>query len=434
MAISIGIVIGVGIFRVPAEVAKCLPSGPLILLAWLVGGLISLMGALCYAELSATFPETGGDYVYLRNGYGKLVAFLYAWTQLTIIRTGSIATISYLFADYACGLLSVTGSWAKPLAVGVISILALVNLAGLNYGRIAQNLLTLAKLSALLFLVVCGLLSGKGEPSRLTALADVSINIKLISSFLLALIPVLWTYGGWQESVFVAGETREARKSLPFALLGTVAVVGSAYMCVNALLLYLLPPEKIAASPLIAADVLDLLYGGLSGKLLEALVVLYSIGSVNAMIITGSRVTYAMAQDFPLFQFLARTDGKTNTPTAALLLNAVGSCIFVMLGSFDRLLFFTGIAVWLFFALVVACVFIFRLRQPQVERPFIVPLYPWLPACFLLACTGLCLNTLLWYPQQSILGLALVASGAPVYYLSQSLSRRGTRRHTRDEI
>ena len=278
---------------------------------------------------------------FLRNGYGKLVAFLYAWTELLIIRTGSIAAISFLFADYACALFSIDKSIAKLVAIGVILVLAILNLIGLNYAKRVQNTITLTKVAALILLVCGGLLCAKGDVSRIAAIPHLSLGLPLISSFALALIPILWTYGGWQENTLISGETRDATKSLPFALQGTVLVTSCIYILVNALFLYIIPPERIASSPLIAADVLNLLYGRLGGKLLEALVVLFSIGSINALLITGSRITYAMAADIRIFKIFAVTSSQNMTPVAALLLNALGACIFVILGNFDRLLFFT---------------------------------------------------------------------------------------------
>ncbi len=422
MSLSIGVVIGIGIFRVPAEIAKLLSgNGPIILLAWLVGGLISLLGALCYAELAATFPETGGDYVFLRQAYGKLVAFLYAWTELLIIRTGSIAAISFLFADYACGLLSIDLSMAKLLALAVICILTALNLAGLTYGVKVQNTLTLTKLIAITLLILAGLFSGKGDLAPILTVPKLDLNLSFFSSFALALIPILWTYGGWQENIFVAGETKDAARSLPFALIGTVIIISCAYVLLNVFFLCIIPPEKMISSPLVAAQALNIIYGGLSAKLVDILVVICSIGAINAMIISGSRITYALGADQPIFRTLTFTTTKNNTPIAALLLNSLGACFFVILGSFDRLLFFTGIAVWLFCALSIASLFIFRKRYPTKVREFNVPFYPWLPGIFVIICTALCLDTFFTYVEQSLFGIGLICCGIPAFYLSQYL-------------
>lgn len=426
LAISLGIVIGIGIFRVPADVAKYLPSGgPLVLLAWVVGGLISFMGALCYAELSTTLPQTGGDYIFLRQAYGKLIAFLYAWTELIVIRTGSIAAISFLFADFACGLLNIDKSMSKPLAIIVVVALATLNLMGLDSGKRAQNAFTLLKVAALVLLICGGLFAG-GNISRVIAMPLATPGLSALSAFALALIPILWTYGGWHENTFVAGETKNARQSLPFALLMTVLIVTSIYVLLNAIFLYAFPLKIIANSPLLAADMLSRQYGALGGKLLEVLVVLYSIGSINAMLITGSRIVYAASKDIAIFKVFSATSSRTMTPVGGVLLNALVACVFIMVGSFDRLLFFTGIVVWLFFALVVATIFVFRKQYTENDLQFRVPFYPWLPIFFILICVGLALNTFLVYPEQSSYGLALVAAGVPVFYISEHLLGKGS--------
>lgn len=191
-------------------------------------------GALCYAELAAMFPETGGDYIFLRKGYGKLLAFVYAWTELAIIRTGSIAAISFLFADYACDFFCLHKSFAKAIAIAVIITLTILNLAGLSFIKRFQNLLTLAKVITLVSLILVGALSDKGDWSRIVTTLDTQPSWSLLSSFALALVPILWTYGGWQENTFAAGETKDAEKSLPFALLGTIIATSSVYILVNA--------------------------------------------------------------------------------------------------------------------------------------------------------------------------------------------------------
>ncbi len=371
------------------------------------------------------YPETGGDYAFLRRAYGHLVAFLFAWTELLVIRTGSIAAVSYLFSGYACALLGVDKAMMRPLAIGIGMLLGAINVMGLNVGRKLQNTLSLTKVAAILLLISGAAVVGHGNVCHLTGLPQEAPSLNLVSSFLLALIPILWTYGGWQESVFVAGETKNAGKTLPFALTGVVFVVSSLYILANAVFLYLIPPDRLVNSTEIAADVLKLLYGGVSSKILEVLVVISAIGSINAMLIIGSRITYAMAHDVPLFKVFASESSDSKAPVRALGLNVAGACIFILLGTFERLLFFTGIAVWLFFALVVASVFVFRIRNPAIRRPFVVPLYPWLPACFIFVCVSLCLNTLWIYPRESLLGLALVASGIPVFCLSQYLVRKG---------
>lgn len=431
VAISIGIIVGVGIFRVPCEIAGYLPNGPLILFAWVLGAVISFMGASCYAELSTTFPETGGDYVYLRNAYGKLVAFLYGWTNLTIIRPGSIAAVAFLLSDYACAVLGAPASLTSPVAACAIAVFSAVNLGGMRWGRIVQNGLILAKVLALGLLIWCGFASGQGDVSRLCSFGHVQVDAHLITSLGLALIPILWTYGGWQESVFVAGEAKDARKDLPVALLNTVALVGFIYILLNAVFLYLYSAEQLSHMTLVASNVLSLLWGATGAKVLAALVVLCAGGCINGMIITSSRLTFSMFQDIPVLRFLSDADLGAGAPRKAIVLNALASAAFVVAGSFDQMLFFTGIAVWLFFAVVVSCLFVFRFRYPDIERPCPVYLYPWLPAAFMLVCVGLCTDTMLAYPAQSLVGLALVAAGIPFFYLSRAFSRDVSARSSR---
>ncbi|HEY9785713.1 MAG TPA: amino acid permease, partial [Candidatus Obscuribacterales bacterium] len=410
IAISIGVVIGVGIFKVPSEVAQHLSAPQLILLAWLAGGVFSFLGSLCYAELSTALPESGGDYIYIREAFGKLVAFTYSWTELTIIRTGSIAAMALLFAEHGCSFADLDRLYMKAIAVAVTAAIAVVNCFGLKLSSVFQNYTTWTKVLALLMLVALGVMSGKGDASRLTGGA-VAVDGSVMSAFGVAMIPILWTYGGWRENVFLAGETKETHKSLPFALFATCGLVTAIYMALNVLFLYLLPPSQIAASELIAADVLRLLYGAPGAKIFEAFVMIYALGALNAMILTGSRIAQAMASDSSFFKSLAAVHERTDAPVRAVFVNALWSCVLIFSGSFDQLLFFTGIAVWLFFALVAAAVPILRKRNPQLHRSFLVPLNPWLPLLLVLISLALALVTLLSYTKESLFGLGLVGLG-----------------------
>ena len=422
IAIGIGIVIGVGIFRVPAEVAKYLSFPVFILSAWIIGGIISLIGAFCYAELSSSFPETGGNYIYLRNSYGRLTGFLFGWTELVVIRTGSIASVSLIFAEYFSSFLSLANVWIKPIAVAAIFLLSLLNIIGLAYSSRVQSVVTLAKIGALACIVVFGLFSNKGDVAHFLNFPE-SLDVGLISSLGLALIPILWTYGGWHEAVFVAGETRGAQKSLPFALITTMIIVISIYFFMNVLYLYLISPNEMAQSNLVASDVFQILFGIHGRKLLELLIIIYALGCINAMIITGSRVTYAMAKDNRLFGYLGKADPKFGTPMQSIMLNALLAIGFVLVGTFEKLLFFTGGAVWLFFALVGGSLIILRRKFPKIERPYSVPLYPWVPLLFIFICSALFLNTIIFYPLQSFIGLAIVLAGIPVFMVSTGMKK-----------
>jgi len=424
IAITIGIVIGVGIFRVPAEVAKYLTSPGLIILAWFVAGIICLLGALCYSELSSSFPQTGGNYIYLRESYGRGVGFLFGWTELLVVRTGSIAAVAFISGQYLQSFLALDKLPVKLIATSVVFILSFINILGLRPGKIFQNLSTLAKTLALIAIIILGLSSREGSLSNFLPILG-TVDKKILTSFGLALIPILWTYGGWHESTFVTEETKDYRHSLPFSLITAIFIITFIYIAINLVYIYLIPVREIASSELIASNVMQILYGAKARKILEILVIISSLGCINGMIITGSRVTYAMACDNPIFRYLGEIDRKHFVPSRSILINTIWTTVLIIWGTFNQLLFFTGIAVWLFFALAVAGIFILRYKYPQLERPFKVWGYPIVPAVFVLICASLVIITLLFYPIESLFGLCLMLSGVPVFiYLQRREKRR----------
>lgn len=423
VAIMISIVIGVGIFRVPAEVAGLLPSPWLIMAAWLLGGLISLTGALCYAEISSSFPKTGGDYVYLKESYGHLTAFLFGWTELLVIRGGSIAAVAFIFAEYLSSFCALPPVFVKPCAIGVILALAVINAAGLRYGRRVQTVFTIAKISALALIILWGFLSGKGSGVNFSG-PFIRPGTGFFSSFGLAMIPILWTYGGWHENTYVAGETRNAVKNLPFALIYGVMIITVLYMAINFLYLYIIPVREMAGAQLIASDVLKIVYGTAGSKILEALVIVSSVGSINAMIITGSRITYAMGSDSALFRYLGKAHPGTRTPLRSIIVNGIWASLLIVWGNFNQLMFYTGILMWLFIALVTGGLFILRHKHPHIERPYTVWGYPVLPAVFIGITVLLFLNTFIFDPVPSLIGLIILACGVPVYYVSHRYKER----------
>ena len=420
IAIVVAIVIGVGIFRTPSEVAQYLSSPWLILLAWIVGGVISLAGALCYAELSSSFPETGGSYVYLKKSYGSLAAFLFGWAELLVIKTGSIAAIAFIFSEHLVSFLSLNSFLVKSIAVVVIVLLGLINIAGLRYGKNTQNIFVLIKIAALVIIIVLGFFSGKGDFTHFQ-LSSSHFPQNSLTFFGLALIPILWTYGGWHENVFVAGETKDAARTLPFALIRGLLIVTALYIAVNALYIYLFTIAEIRQSELIASSTFSLLYGVYGRKIFEAIVIISSFASINAMIMTGSRVTYAMAKDNPIFKYMQEVSRITATPHRAILVTLVWSIVLVIWGSFSRLLFFTGFLVWAFFALVAAGLFVLRRKYPKMKRPYSVWLYPFTPFVFVAVSVCLVVITFSSYTVSSLIGLAILLSGIPVYFISNKI-------------
>lgn len=422
VAVLTAIVIGVGIFRVGADVAGFLRSPLLMLGAWLLGGMISLLGALCYAELSSSFPKTGGNYVYLRESYGRPFAFLFGWSELLVIRAGSVAAVSFIAAEYLQSLVLAGRALTKPIAISMIIALSSVNLFGIGYGKKVHNTFTFFNISAILGIIILGIFSRKGDILNFSSAA--ASGKGLLPAVGLALIPILWTYGGWHEGTFVAEETRDAPKTLPRSLITGVTLVTVLYVAVNALYIYLLPVEKIASSSLIGSDAFAVLCGEWGRKLFAAVVVAGSLGCINAMIITGSRITYAMAQDYAVFAYLAKLDERYVSPRRAIIVTAVWASTLIAIGGFTKLLFFTGILVWLFFAAAASSIFILRRKFPKMERPYKVWGYPLTPLVFILVCAALFLNTLVFNPVPSLAGLGLLVSGVPIYVASRWLYRR----------
>ncbi len=418
IAISVGIAIGVGIFRVPSEIAKIMPFPKLIILAWIAGGLFSTVGALCYAELSSSLPETGGDYIYIREAYGLFAGFLYGWSSVLVIRTGIIAALSFVFAEYLCSLFSLKSSFIKPIAIATILFLSAINGIGLSIAKSILNLSVIAKILSLLSIIIFAFILRKGSFENFHVDCSCS-RIELLYIFGLSLVPVLWTYGGWHESTFMTGEIKDAQRTIPVALVSAVLCITFIYLFINIVYIYLVPVKEMIHADLIAADAMKRLLGKEAKKAVEALIVLSSFGTLNATIMTSSRITYAMSKDSSFFRYLAHIDERFRTPIRAIMLNAIWSIGFVIWGTFSKLIFFTGLLVWIFFAAAVGGIFILRKKMPDLERPFKVWGYPFTPALFVIVCLWICLDIFLRYPKQSFFGLLLAASGIPVYLLGR---------------
>lgn len=426
VAVTVGSVIGVGIFRVPSATAQFVSEPSLILMVWVAGGLIAFLGALCYSELASTFPETGGNYVYLKYAYGPWAAFLFGWSKLAVIRTASIASIAYVFGEYLQNFLPYGPAGVKSVALLMIWLLTALNILGLRYGKWLQNILGVCKISALVGIIIIGFASGKGDWSHFQMSAGAPNSFSL-TYFALALVPVLWTYGGWHESTFVAGEFKNTRVDLPLSLLGSTILITALYLGVNVVYLYLLEPGSLAARPLIAADVMSLLFGESGKKIISGIILLNVLGVLNTVILTGGRIPFALAQDHSLFGFLKKTSQRFFTPYPALLVNAAWASLLVFGGSFDKLLFFYAAPVWFFFAMASFGIFRLRKKFPDRERPFSVWGYPVTVILFGSIASVLCINTLIHSPE-SFLGFVILFSGLPLYALSEWLRKRSRER------
>ncbi len=416
LMIVIGNVIGSGIFIAPAVVAATVQpqTGGMILLVWIVGGIMALTGALSYSELGALMPRAGGHYVFLREGLGRFVGFLYGWTILLVIATGSIAFVSITFVTYLGYFFSMSPIIIKTVAVGTIFLLTWV-----KYGSSVLNVFTLLKIVALVILIGAGLLFGNIHSDRFVPIfPNASIfDIATFSAFLLAVVSALFTYGGWQNIGFIAGEMKKPKQHLPMALfIGTLIVI-AIYVSINIVYVDVLSAKLMAQSKLVASDTMEGLWGSLGGSLISILIIVSSFGITNAIIMVSPRVTYAMAKDGVFFSSLASVHPKYKTPSAALLFQAIWSSVIVFASeTFQQIMNYVVFMDWLFLALAVYCIFILRKKYPDAPRPYKVWGYPITPILFILLSLTVVLNTLLRAPLESGIGVAIVLSGSPAYY------------------
>jgi basic amino acid/polyamine antiporter, APA family len=429
IAVVVGSIIGSGIFRSPAAVADRLPGPAPLIAVWIVGGLFALCGALTLAELSSALPRTGGIYAFLREAWGPLWAFLYGWAELIVIRAAATGAIALTFAAYLCRLLGVGtsapayDSYVHVVAASAIVVVAVVNIFGVRFGAALQNGTTVAKYGALLFVVVLGLVFGmsRGGVHDVAAAPPGSFSL---SAFGLALVSVLWAFGGWADLSYIAGEVRDPVRTLPRALIaGTLAVIGI-YLAANVAYLLVVPIDELRRSPLIAAEVAGRVIGGGGVVLVSVAVVVSTLGSLNGSLLTTPRIFFAMAEDGLLFHRLAAVHPRFQTPYVATGLVATLGVVFVLLRTFEQLTDAFIVAVTPFYALGIAAVFRLR-RRPEYVPDFRVPGYPLVPALFVAASTFLLASAVLGpasrWPTLAMLGI--VATGAPVYRMT--VGRRG---------
>lgn len=419
VAINIGIIIGVGIFRVPAEVAKHLTNPAVILSAWVIGGVIAHFGALCYAELSSRYPHTGGTYVFIREGYGKLAGFLFGWTEIVILRAGSIAAVSYVFSTYLQNFLQL-GPWGeKIIAIGLITILTIINILGVKLGARIQNVfsslkvLTILAMSAAIFFLAAK--SSNASVFTFPKFETAQLNSHSLFLFAAAIVPILWTYGGWHESAFMSGEFRDTKWELPASLLTSALVVTVLYVTINIAYLQVIPPSEMAGTKAIASEVFRRMFGSTGTIIITTAVLVSSVGALNSTIMTGGRIPFAVASDYPKFKWVAQVDSKYETPRRSLEINGIWAAALVLFGSFEQLVYFCQFAQWLFFGLAGFSIFLARAKQKQMEA-FSMLGYPFIPAVFTLIAVGVCASIIWYTPQASFIGVALILLGVPVYH------------------
>jgi amino acid transporter len=427
VAIIVGIVVGAGVFRTPSLVAANAASEGAVLLIWIAGGLVSLVGALCYAELATAYPHAGGDYHYLTRAYGRPLAFLFAWSRIAVIQTGSAALLAFVFGDYASQLLRLGEHSSSVYAALVIVALTGLNVLGVRQGARTQNWLTAVEVLSLLTVVVAGLaLAAAGAPDAAATrqMPEGQDGGTSGAALGLALVFVLLTYGGWNEAAYISAEVSGARRNVARALLLSIAVITGLYMLVNWAYLRGLGLQGLAGSEAAAADLMRRVAGDGGARFVSFLIAISALTSANATVITGARTNYALGRDFRMFDFLGRWHERANTPTNALLVQGVIALALVFAGTLARQGFvtmveYTAPVFWLFFFFAGLSLIVLRVREPEVERPFRVPLYPITPLVFCAACAYMLQSSLAYTGAGALAGVIVLLAGFPVLLAAQ---------------
>jgi APA family basic amino acid/polyamine antiporter len=427
--ITVGSVLGTGIFLTTGDIARVLPHAGLILLVWLVGGLLTLTGALTYAELGGLFPRAGGQYQFLKEAYGPLPGFLFGWTAFTVIQGGGIATLAVGFGEYLGAFVPFFSTGHVLLRVplgaftwainggqlgGVLAILLLtvINYYGLREGTRVQNAVTIVKIGSLVALGVLGLTVA--APVRPALLAAPPAGHWIVA-FGVGMIAVLWSFDGWYATTNMAGEMRRPERDLPRALVGGTALVTLLYVLVNLVYVRAVPVEAMGGTGRIGEAAAQVLFGGLGARLVTAAVLVSTFGCISSTILYAARIYLPMAQDGIFFQALARVHPVHRTPSASILAQGAWAAVLTFSGTYEQLYTYVMFIVVLFHAATGAAVIVLRRTRPDAPRPYRVWGYPWVPAVFILSSLLLVANTLVERPVESLFGLVIVSLGLPAY-------------------
>ena len=444
--VMMGIIIGSGIFTTTGIMAKYIPSTGLILLAWLVGGLLTLAGALTYAELGAALPEAGGQYIYLREAYGPMAAFLFGWILFLVYMTGGIAGLALAFAEYFGNFfpsfstevlifdttinvfrssIHFSISAGQLVGVAVILFLSFINYIGVLFGKLIQNIFTVAKIGIILVIILLGFTIGQGSTPQIAFNPGGWSLGQMILGFGVALVAITWAFDGWNNVNFVAGEIKNPKRNLPRALiLGTLAVT-ILYVLINYIYLYALPIESITGVVKVAEQATSALFGASTGGLISAVVLISIFGSINGSILAGPRAYYAMARDRLFFKKASQVHPRFKTPGFAVVIQAIWASLLTMAGTFEQIFTFAMFIAIVFWIAAAASVFTLRIKRPDLPRPYKTWGYPVVPAIFILASLGILLNTLLEKPVEALAGILFTALGIPVYFYWKRKRERG---------
>ncbi len=419
--INVGTIIASAIFFVPSDIARAIPGAGPAVLVWVVGGAVSLLGALCVAELGAAMPEAGGQFAYLRAAYGPLWAYLYGWGAGIVINPASIAAISVVCATYL-GYFLPLGPGAIPwVAAATTVLLTVLNCLGLKPGTLTQNILTALKIGLVVLLIVAGLALPGGSVRNLHPVWPSMAPLALLPAFGVAMVSVLWAYDGWIEITYVGSEVKDPGRTMPRAIVLSTLIAVALYVAVTVAYQYVLPAAKIAESPLVASDAAQVTLGRAGAGLVAAAIVISTLGANNGIILTAARIPYAMAEGGQLFRFLGAVHPRFATPVAALVTQGAITVALTLSGSYQALYTYVVFVGWVFYAMSCAAVLTLRTRRPDLPRPYRTWGYPLTPIVFIAFALLLVGNTIVQNPKDAAIGVGLVLVGLPVFYYFRGL-------------
>lgn len=431
--IVVGNIVGMGIFVSSGYVAQYAESPGLLLAAWLFGGFLSLAGSMTVAELGAAMPHAGGDYIYLRKAYGPLAGFLSGWSSFLITFSGSIAAMAVGFSEYMDMLIprfslkqaAIGGTtYGQLLGIFIIFIISFFNYRGVKTGGGLQNILTFIKIAAITILVFLGFWMGRGEINHFHPFWGNSSVLSPVAAFGLALIPVIFTYSGWNATTYIAGEIKDPGRNIPRSILIGILSTLMIYMLMNAVYIYAMPIPEMKGVLSIGETASTRLFGAAFSKYFSALVALSILGALSTSILIAPRIYYAMAKDGLFLDMASSVHPQHKTPAAAIVIQGIWASALVLLGGFEQLLTYVVFVIVLFSTMTVSAVFVLRKRHPDLDRPFRVPWYPFVPAAFVGCSVLIMLNTLMEKPLESALGLLIVGMGAPVYWYKKKINAK----------
>jgi basic amino acid/polyamine antiporter, APA family len=437
IAIIVGLVIGAGIFETPSFVAANAGRPEIALMTWGLGGIMSLIGAFCYAELATAYPHPGGTYYYLKRAFGNAIAFLFAWTRMSVIQTGSIALLAFVLGDYASQIWRLGSYSASIYAAISILLFTGLNILGVQQGKRVQNVLAIAQVTGLFIVSGIGLAFSIGSTSvaPVNPVTYTTIQIATMAqapappsnNLGLMMVFVLLTYGGWNEAAYISAEIRNGRRNIVLALVWSIGIITGLYLLLNWALVRQLGLTRMAASSAVVAELMRSTVGEIGVVLISLLVTIATLCSINATIFTGARTNYALGRDFPIFEPLQR--GHENTPTNALMVQGAIALLLVFIGSatrkgFETMVDYTAPAFWFFFLLSGVALLVLRRQEPNLDRPFKVPFYPVLPILFCGICVYMLQASLAYTAWGGLLGVAVLLCGLPLLCWSQRLSNR----------